>query len=304
MTHCQLVSVVVPARNETSRLPACLEAVWTQKRSPFELEVIVVDNGSTDATAQIARSLGASVVVEAREGRSNARNAGMAAARGRIVVFLDADCIPQPGWLEKIMDAFKDKEVGCAAGEIVNELRDDPLSRFMIASGHLSQADNFRHPFLPYAGAGNVAFRKDVLDKIGGFDPRLPDGEDADLCWRMQLETGCKIRLVPEAVVFHRMEVTGRSVFRQKRRHAIGAVALYKKYRHLWKSPGKGTRKLYWEYRSLVRRALLLAWRRAGGRMGIRSEKLLLFDENQVVFELGWKLGLIEGSLRHRVIFL
>jgi cellulose synthase/poly-beta-1,6-N-acetylglucosamine synthase-like glycosyltransferase len=237
-------------------------------------------------------------------GRAIARNAGLRVAVGEIVVFIDADCVPQAGWLEALVGGFDDPEVGCVAGEIVNEFTGGPLAEYMAANGHLSQADNFQHPFLPFAATGNVAFRRELLERIGGFDESLSEAEDADLCWRMQLETHYRIKLVPEAVVVHRMDVSPRGVFRQKRRHGLGAVMLYKKYRHDWKPPRKSVKTFYWEYRSLARRALRLGWRWWRGWVGIPERSALPFDENQIFFELGWKLGLVQGSLRHRVLFL
>lgn len=298
------VSVIIPALNEAKNLPACLDGLNKQECVTAGVEVIVVDNGSTDRTREIGQALGARAVIEARRGRSFARNAGIRAAGGEVLVFLDADCVPRSGWLQGVLSAFKDAAVGCAAGEIENEVLGGGLAEFMGRKGYLSQADNFAHPFLPYAATGNVAFRKTVLDRIGGFDVKLWTGQDADLCWRMQLETEYKIKLVPDAVVVHRMEVSPRSIFRQKRRHANGLVMLYKKYRMYWRPERKGLKSLYWEYRSIARRALRVGARRLREKVGMGVGSPLPFDEQQVLFELAWKVGLIEGSLRHRVLFL
>src|SRR5689334_23846816 len=91
------VSVIVPAYNAADTLPECLLSLGRQMRAPHE--IIVVDDGSTDETAAIARDFGAWVVAtQRRSGPAAARNLGVANARGNIVAFTDADCAPSPGW--------------------------------------------------------------------------------------------------------------------------------------------------------------------------------------------------------------
>ncbi len=99
------ISVVIPARNEERELPACLEALRLQDYQ-HEYEIIVVDNSSTDNTARVAASLGARVIHEPRKGAGWARQAGFAAAKGKIIASTDADTLVPTNWLSSIADAF------------------------------------------------------------------------------------------------------------------------------------------------------------------------------------------------------
>src|SRR5258705_8613232 len=108
------VSVIIPALNEAQNLASCLPRVKSQLSATDEL--IVVDNGSSDATASIAQAKGAKVVFESRRGRAIARNAGISAAQSDLIAFVDADCLPNPDWLVQLTKPFEDPAVGCVAG--------------------------------------------------------------------------------------------------------------------------------------------------------------------------------------------
>ncbi|PZR66075.1 MAG: glycosyl transferase family 2, partial [Solirubrobacterales bacterium] len=98
MDSAPAISVVIPARDAAETLPRALEAVARQEGAPA-YEVIVVDDGSRDETAAIAHDLGARVISADGGGPASARNAGVAEARGGLLAFTDADCVPTPGWL-------------------------------------------------------------------------------------------------------------------------------------------------------------------------------------------------------------
>ena len=294
-------SVVIPAFNEEKNLARVLPLVREQL-GPAD-EMLVVDNASLDATSSVAQSFDAEVVFEPHPGRGRARNAGLKRARGQYVVFLDADCLPQAGWLQSLLEAFGDPEVGCVGGEIVNAEVETPLGQYLAAKGHLSQKVTFGHSFLPFAQTGNVAFRRSVIQAIGGFDDQMPEGEDADLCWRMQLETDYRLAFADRAVVFHLEDLSPGLFLRQKRRHAYGAVLLYKKYRSRWQPEKQTFKRVYWEYRSIARRGLLYVGSLALARLGL-SERPRSDQGYQLLIELGEKWGRIEGAIRHRVWFV
>ena len=293
-------SVIIPALNEAKNLSRNLPQVRAQLDRTDEL--IVVDNGSSDATVAIAKEHGADVVFESVRGRSQARNAGIKRSRGEIVVFLDADCLPEQDWLHHLIVGFEDARVGCVAGEITVSHGDNGLGRYLSKKGHLTQEVNFQHPFLPFGGSANVAFRRSVLDKIGGFDENLFSGHDADLCWRMQLETDLKIIRAPDAIVYHSQTLTPKEVIRQKRRHGHGSVLLFKKYRRYRERERRPLKQVYWEYHSILSRAARSIWRKT-----IKDENLVTLkapEQNfQILLEIGEKLGRIEGSVRNRIWF-
>ena len=295
-----LKSIIIPALNEAENLSRNLPQVCVQLRATDEL--IVVDNGSTDETVAIAQNYSADVVREPVRGRSQARNAGIKRSRGEIVVFLDADCFPDQDWLSHLIAGFEDTRVGCVAGEITVSHGDNGLGRYLSQKGHLTQEVNFQHPFLPFGGSANVAFRRSVLEKIGGFDENLFSGHDADLCWRMQLETDLKIIRAPDAIVYHSQTLTPKEVIRQKRRHGHGAVLLFKKYQRYREHERRPVKQVYWEYYSILSRAARSIWRKTFNEEGIAT--LTAPDQDfQILLEIGEKIGRIEGSVRNRIWF-
>ncbi len=108
------VSVVIPCYNEEQQLPGCLEALAAQNLKAYE--IIVVDNNSTDRTAQIAKSYGAKIVSEPKQGLIPARNAGFNAATGDIIAKLDADSRPAPQWLDEVNKIFQKSSIQAATG--------------------------------------------------------------------------------------------------------------------------------------------------------------------------------------------
>jgi len=202
MDSMPFVSVVVPARDEQRRLGVCIRALLTLDYPPDGYEVIVVNNGSGDGTGAIIDGYPVRRVDEPSRGVSRARNAGVRAARGEIIAFTDADCIPESGWLRELLAGSDADEVGCFAGEfapqpfrgLVDEYAHD---RRLISQSRLLSFTP------PVVAAGNVAYRRDVFDQIGLFDESFPSGEDGEFSWRMQTRSGFRVRYNYRAVVSH-----------------------------------------------------------------------------------------------------
>src|SRR3954447_16813353 len=123
------VTVVVAARNERAHIDACLRALAAQDGVAADWEIVVVDNASSDDTAARAAAHGVRVVREPRAGVTYARNAGVRAAAGEIVAFVDADCVPERGWLRELLAGADDSTVGCFVGEIVPLASPSPVAR-------------------------------------------------------------------------------------------------------------------------------------------------------------------------------
>jgi len=291
-------SIVIPALNEAENLVRSLPVVQSQLAPDDEL--IVVDNGSTDDTTKVALRLGAQAVTEPVRGRSQARNSGIRASHGDIIVFLDADCTPEDNWLRELVKPFDDPTVGCVAGAFAVVETGTPFSSYLVRKGHLAQSVYFNHPFYPYAATGNAAIRRRVLNQIGLFDESLWAGHDADLSWRMQMQTSYRIVAAPHARVSHRQDLSCRGFLQQKRRHAQGAVLLYKKYRKYRLKEIASLKETYWEYRSILRRLLRCLGQLCRSHLGLRSSPVSDQDY-QLLIEIGEKLGRIEGSIRNRI---
>jgi glycosyltransferase involved in cell wall biosynthesis len=177
-------TVVIPAFNEEFYLADCLSSLAAQD-FPGPVEVIVVDNNSTDDTAAIARAAGATVVFEPDRGVCHARQRGTESARGEIVVSADADTIYHAGWLSKIESWFADNPLGVAVGGPCY-FHDGPawgmrLQRMLF--GAVNLIVRLGGPVV-YVTATNFAFRRDAFS---GYDTRLAQGGDElDLLRRLR----------------------------------------------------------------------------------------------------------------------
>lgn len=175
------LSVVIPAYNEEKYLPPTLDAVKTAVGSIRDVEVIVVDNCSTDATRKIASAFGATIVDENERNIGRVRNTGAAYASGEVIVFLDADTLVRPGVFGAIVDAMSDP--ACVGGSVAVEY-EPPRNRqlfmrwFMRLWTVLGRFTRMRQGALQFC-------RADVFRDIGGYDVTIYVGEDIEFHWRM-----------------------------------------------------------------------------------------------------------------------
>ena len=208
------IAVIIPARDAERVLPATLAALEGQGAH----EVVVVDNASRDATAAVALAAGARVVHEPRPSRPRARNTGAAAAgRAEALVFLDADCVPDPGWLGAMAACLDEADV--AGGRVVVEGGPSAPERFDVAWRVRQEATIAEQG---WAGSGNLAVRRAAFERLGGFDESFRHAaEDVDLCLRAGAVAFCE-----RAVVRHPASSTLRAVLARGFRHGYGATQL------------------------------------------------------------------------------
>ena len=186
MKQTPALSVVIPAHNEALNLPATLRALHVQVECP-DFEIIVVDNASSDATASVARRLGAVVVQEKKLGVANARQAGFLAARAPIIATTDADTIVPTHWLSTIAKMFaQHPEAVGLAGPILYDFKDPIIQKVTSDIASLVFPMNQRlHRGNPYFFGANFAVRAEAFRAIRGFSPDLLVGEDTDLAHRL-----------------------------------------------------------------------------------------------------------------------
>lgn len=222
-----VISIVIPARDAAATLGPLLAALSPQVRNRPEVEVVVVNSGSRDATPDLARRAGVRVVPEAGTGPAGARNAGLSAVRGDLVVFLDSDCIPRDDWLALLTEPMlADPGLGALGGHVAAAKSDNLVSRHATRMKHVSQEVAFGDLYLPYLITANCCYRRGLLDALGGFDAQLANGEDADLAWRAQKEHGARIEYTPDAVVEHVHRTTLGGLWRQSKVHGWAEVQL------------------------------------------------------------------------------
>jgi cellulose synthase/poly-beta-1,6-N-acetylglucosamine synthase-like glycosyltransferase len=218
------VAVVIPVRNGAGTLETCLAALRNQTR-PAD-EVVVVDNGSSDATASVGRSGGARVIELADPGVYRARNVGWRSCTSDLIAFTDADCEPEPDWLEQLAAPFADPGVSGAGGPTVLPEVRTPAQRWAALRGFMDQKANFSHGFMPFLATANAAYRRSALEAVDGFEETFLSGGDTDIAWRVQAFAGGRLAFAPEARIVHHFAEHWSELTSRSRRYASGHAAM------------------------------------------------------------------------------
>jgi glycosyltransferase involved in cell wall biosynthesis len=250
------LSVVICSLNGAAGVDRCLGALAAQTIAPA-IEVVVVDDGSTDDTSAIARSHGAVVVRhEVNRGLSAARNSGVLASHAPIVAFLDDDCQPDLDWARQLLSAYEDGVMGVGGSVVPTSGRgilgrylernnplspleidlgrsDSPLYRFVLYLRRMwsSSPPQGRRPVFSLVGAG-MSFRRQALLDAGLFDTRFTFGaEELDLCRRLaRAHPRAQLVLEPAARVVHEFEPSLRDMLRRSRAYGRGSARMYRKW--------------------------------------------------------------------------
>lgn len=253
------VSVLICSFNGEKRIGACLKSLSEQTYGKENFEIIVVDDGSTDKTAAISRNFDVRVIrFEKNKGIPIARNAGLYAAKGEIVVFIDDDCVADHYWLESLINVFKDETIVAVGGKIVALLHTTIAERYMEATGYGNPS---REPKSNRSGlvdrlfayfstmiypitmeknivnvqsvyTANAGYRKKILLDLGGFDESLKTSEDSDISARIKFNGG-RIVYAPNAIVKHRHYKNISKVIHEPYRRAQNTLQFYLKERRI-----------------------------------------------------------------------
>lgn len=236
MDEQPFISVVIPVWNSPDAIAKCLAAIEAQTYPRDRYEVLVVDNGSTDETAGVARSFPfVTLLSEPIASSYRARNRGLASARGEYVAFTDADCIPDPGWLAAAVRASRRNPQAAVLAGHIDLFRADSAGSAACEkyeyAFEFDQAKNVKHGVCVTA---NWMSRRLTLLDFGGFDETLKSGGDWDLCRRMQA-AGQPIVYVPDMLVSHPIRAS-LAKLAAKRRRTIGGYwgSTGRRWRFLW----------------------------------------------------------------------
>ena len=196
-----------------------------------DYEVILVDDGSRDATAEIAAGFPqVHVIRQENRGLSVARNVGAAASRGEIVAYTDDDCIADENWLLYLVRGMRDRGVAAIGGPNITPPNDNWIAKCVAVSpGNPSHVmlDDCRAEHVPGC---NMAFRREVLLNLGGFDAQYrAAGDDVDLCWRL-LDAGYEIGFAPGAMVWHHRRCTIRTYLKQQKGYGRAEAMVHFKH--------------------------------------------------------------------------
>ena len=196
-------SIIVPTWNAEKILPLCLQALERQTIAKDRYEIIVIDDGSTDHSAEIVQKFSAGYHFQENQGPAAARNRGAALSKGSIIFFTDADCVPDPNWLEEMSAPFARTEVTAVKGAYRTEQK-SIVARFAQLEFEERFAMLEKNNSIDMVDTYSAGFRKEIFQALGGFDTRFPaaNNEDTELSYRMA-EQGHTMVFNPRAVVRH-----------------------------------------------------------------------------------------------------
>src|SRR5437868_3686000 len=233
------ISVIVCTYNGARTIRDCLEAL--NRLTYADYEVIVVDDGSTDTTAAIARRYDCRLIQTENRGLASARNTGLRAASGEIVAYIDDDAYPDPEWLTYLANRFLSAaDVGVGGPNIApagDGRTAECVARAPGGPVHVLLSDREAE----HIPGCNMAFRKESLEAIGGFDPQFRvAGDDVDVCWRLQ-ERKWTLGFSAGAVVWHHARRSVRAYWKQQSGYGRAEAMLERKWPEKYNASGHMT---------------------------------------------------------------
>lgn len=202
------VSIVIPVKDRADELKRCLSSLAALSYPQEKIQVIVVDDGSSDDSPLVAQEFGALVVPSGGIGRgpAAARNVGASNATGEILAFIDSDCSASIGWLDQLIPAFNDPAMAAVGGQVDGMCTESAVDRYEAVMSSLSIGSRERignsgnDTF--YLPSCNLLVRRSAFRSAGGFKDDMHVGEDVDLTWRLR-DQGWSIAYLPTGNVLH-----------------------------------------------------------------------------------------------------
>ncbi|MBI5393170.1 glycosyltransferase [Candidatus Woesearchaeota archaeon] len=229
------ISIIIPAYNAEKYIALVLEAISNQDYPKEKLEVIVVDDNSTDKTVEIAKSYEKRfhnfklLIKEGIKGAAKSTNMGIKEAKGEIVCSIDSDAILQnKNWLQEIVSHFEDKTVAAVAGYIATGNTYNIWARLMGAELE-DRYDSILTENVDHVSTCNTAYRKSFIEKVNLFDENLYYGYDVDLSYKLK-NAGFTIKLVKTVGCNHYWKETLLGYLKQQFNVAYGRLYLINRY--------------------------------------------------------------------------
>lgn len=215
-TNLPTVSIVIPVKDREEELVRCLDSLSRIDYPKDKLQVIVVDDGSSDRSPELAIDCGATVVPSGGTGRgpAAARNVGAGIATGEILAFIDSDCTASPEWLCELIPAFDNPLTAAVGGFVDGMCRESAVDKYESVMSSLSLGSRERTGSSGddtfYLPSCNLLVRRELFHGVGGFRDEMHVGEDVDLTWRLR-DQGWSIGYIPAGRVFHEHRSSVRS---------------------------------------------------------------------------------------------
>jgi cellulose synthase/poly-beta-1,6-N-acetylglucosamine synthase-like glycosyltransferase len=226
------ISVVIPAWNAQETIGFCLEALQSQRGFSGEIEIIVVDDGSTDSTNKVVASFtGVQLVWQEHAGPAAARNLGVKHAAGDIVLFTDADCVPSHDWIVKMVAPFANEMIVGVKGVYLNDQK-SIVARF-VQKEYEDKYDRMKgEGFIDFIDTYSAGYRREEFLANDGFDSSFPSAsvEDQEFSFRLS-QLGYVMIFTPEAKVYHlRHAESWKDYFRKKFRIGYWKVLVHRSH--------------------------------------------------------------------------
>lgn len=219
------VSFVIPAKNEECMLPGTIDSIHKAIKGHLNIEIVVMDNGSTDATVSVAKSRGARVITQESGTIGALRNAGVKHTQGEYIVFLDADISLSDAWYGAFLNVL---DMLRSNPNIITGSRcKAPKAAGWIADSWFWEAPSSIHQ-ITHVATGHMITTRLLFNRLGGFDERLETAEDFDFCFRAK-QSGVEVLLNRSLVaVHHGMPRSIGEFFRREIWHGAGDVTTLK----------------------------------------------------------------------------
>ena len=233
-----MISVIIPAYNAEELIALCLTSLLNQTYQSIDIseyEIIVVDDGSTDSTAEVVRDFeNVRLIQQDNQGPAAARNEGAKHARGDIILFTDSDCVPEKNWIEEMLRPFKnDPEIVGVKGAYKTKQKE--LAARFVQVEYEDKYDLLKkHRYIDFIDTYSAGFKKKVFWEFNGYDTSFPVAcaEDVELSFRM-FAKGLKMVFNPKVIVYHKHPTSFKEYFRKKYKFAYWRMLAVKK------NPGK-----------------------------------------------------------------
>lgn len=234
------VSVILPVYNAESTVRTAIEALLRQDYPPEKMEIIVVDDGSTDHSREIVSRYPVKLVChDYNKGDSAARNTGARNAIGEILMTTDADDRVCESWVRNLVEGYEHPDVGAVVGSThleydIENWQQRTIAQLWICMRGSQKVTRIHDHHGHISGSGrsmgtNQSFRKSVFEAVKGFDTSLTSGMELDILWRAE-QAGYRIAFKPEAVVYVHPRPSIRDYMKHTYRRASGGVAIYCKH--------------------------------------------------------------------------